>query len=137
MPGEPVEDSNMELRPTELTALLIAPNRELAQQFQLAAPEVRAFQVLADSKTYPTEQTLDLRLRQLKPDVVLLDVVSDLEVACGLIQFISSFRPVIHVVCLHTHNDSESILRVCSGQVARSSSARHFFRKPIARQLPG
>ena len=32
----------------EITALLIAPNRELAQQFLATLPQTRAFQILAD-----------------------------------------------------------------------------------------
>ncbi len=101
----------MELRPTELTALLIAPDRELAQQFTATLPETRAFQILADSKTYPPEQTLDIRLRQLNPDVVLLDVASNLDQACEIIRFVASVRPPVHVICLHRSNDSEAILR--------------------------
>lgn len=96
---------------TELTALLIAPKRDLAEQFLSTLNETRSFQILADLKSYPPQQTLDIRLRQLKPDVVLLDVATSLEVASDLIRFISSFRPVTQVVGLHTHNDSRAIVQ--------------------------
>ena len=95
----------------ELTALMISPNRDLAEQFLATLHETRAFQILADLKSYPPQQTLDIRLRQLKPDVVLLDVATNLDLASELIRFIASFRPVTQVVGLHTHNDSEAIVR--------------------------
>ena len=60
----------------EITALLIAPNRELAQQFLATLPQTRAFQILADLKSYPPQQTLEIRARQLKPNVVLLDLAT-------------------------------------------------------------
>src|SRR6266404_7646556 len=95
----------------EITALLIAPNRDLAQQFLATLPQTRAFQILADLKSYPPHQTLEIRARQLKPDVVLLDLSSDLAVATELIRFIATLTPGVHVVGLHTNNDSSAILQ--------------------------
>ncbi len=95
----------------EITALMIAPNRDLAQQFLATLPQTRAFQILADLKSYPPHQTLEIRTRQLKPDVVLLDLASDLAVATDLIRFIATLTPAVHVVGLHTHNDSPAILQ--------------------------
>src|SRR6202051_337883 len=90
---------------SQITALLIAPNRDLAQQFLATLPQTRAFQILADLKSYPPHQTLEIRTRQLKPDVVLLDLASDLAVATELVRFIATLTPPVHVVGLHTHND--------------------------------
>jgi pilus assembly protein CpaE len=90
---------------------MIAPKRDLAEQFLATVSETRAFQILADLKSYPPQQTLDIRLRQLKPDLVLLDVATNLEVASDLIRFIATFRPVTQVVGLHTHNDSQAIVQ--------------------------
>ncbi len=95
----------------EMTALLIAPNRELAQQFLDTLPQTRAFQILADLKSYPPQQTLDIRARQLKPNVVLLDLATDLAAAVELIRWIAGFNPPVHVVGLHTHNDSQVIVQ--------------------------
>jgi len=95
----------------QITALLIAPNRELAQQFLATLPQTRAFQILADLKSYPPSQTLEIRARQLKPDVVLLDLASDLAAAIELIRFIAALNPPVHAVGLHTHNDSQTILQ--------------------------
>lgn len=96
---------------TELTALSISPNREMAQQFAATLSTTRAFHILAELKTYPPLQTLDIRLRQLRPDLVFLDLASDLDKAAELIEFIAAVRPPIHVIGLHTHNDSGAILR--------------------------
>jgi pilus assembly protein CpaE len=95
----------------EITALLISPNRELADQFSQSVARVRGFQVVSDLKVYPTQQTLEMRMRQLRPDVVLLDLATDLEAACDLIRYISAQKPPIQVVGLHVKNDSDAILR--------------------------
>jgi pilus assembly protein CpaE len=95
----------------EITALLIAPNRALAQQFLNTIPQTRAFQILADLKSYPPQQTLDIRARQLRPDVILLDLATDLAAAMETIHWIAGFNPPVHVVGLHTHNDSQVILQ--------------------------
>ncbi len=96
---------------SQITALLIAPNRDLAQQFVATLPQTRAFQILADLKSYPPLQTLEVRARQLKPSVILLDLASDLAVAIELIRFIAGLQPGVQVVGLHTHNDSDAILQ--------------------------
>ena len=96
---------------TELTALSIAPDRELASQFTVTLPLTRVFHILAELKSYPPDQTLDIRLRQLRPDVVFVDLASDLDRACELIEFVAAFKPPIFVIGLHKQNDSNAILR--------------------------
>ena len=96
----------------ELRAVLIAPDRELAGQLCRTLPETRAFQIVADLKKYPSEQTLEIRLRQFQPEVILLDVSSDTETACGLIRWLSSLRPPVPVVGLDTANRPEMVMRV-------------------------
>src|ERR1700677_4785210 len=95
----------------EITALLIAPDRGLAQQFLDTLPQTRAFQILADLKSYPPQQTLDIRARQLRPNIILLDLATDLTAAVELIRWIAGFNPPVHVVGLHTSNDSHVILQ--------------------------
>ena len=95
----------------ELTALLICPNRALAQQFTSSLAENRAFNILADVKTYPTPQALDMRVRQLRPDLILLDLTSNLETALGLMPYITSFRPTVHIIGLHSSSEAEVIMR--------------------------
>jgi len=95
----------------EITALLIAPDRGLAQKFLETLPQTRGFQILADLKNYPPPETLEIRARQLKPQVVLLDLGSDPETAVELVRSIAGLNPAVHVVGLHTHNDSQTILK--------------------------
>ncbi|MDP9114913.1 MAG: P-loop NTPase [Acidobacteriota bacterium] len=96
---------------SQITALLIAPNRDLAQQFVATLPQTRAFQILADLKSYPPAQTLEIRIRQLKPHAILLDLATDLTVATELIRFITGLTPPVQVVGLDTRNDSDAILQ--------------------------
>lgn len=95
----------------EIAAVLIAPNRDLAQQFLATVPQTRGFQILADLKNYPPQQTLEIRARQLKPQVVLLDLASDLSAATELIRFVTTLTPPVHVIGLHTANDAAAILQ--------------------------
>jgi hypothetical protein len=44
----------------QLTALLIAPNRDLARQFMAAAEQARVFQVTSELKAYPAGQALEM-----------------------------------------------------------------------------
>jgi pilus assembly protein CpaE len=99
------------LNDAEITALLIAPNRELAHTLIASLPATRGFQVVADLKSYPPPQTLEMRLRQLKPDVVLLDLSTNLEGALELIRFLTSLTPPVHVVGLDVRSDSQIILQ--------------------------
>jgi pilus assembly protein CpaE len=94
-----------------LTALAIIPDRELASQFAAALERTRSFQILSEFKSYPSQQSLEIRVRQTKPDVILLDLASDLDQACELIRWVSSFNLQTHVVGLHVRNDSDAILR--------------------------
>src|SRR5260370_16412106 len=112
----------MNHRATEITALLIAPDRTLADQFTKTLTGTRAFQVIGDLKTYPSEQTLDMRLRQLRPDVVLLDVASNLDAACELIRYLASLKEPVYVIGLHTANNSDAILKTL-----RAGSTEFFF----------
>lgn len=95
----------------ELTAILICQDRELASVFTRSVENSRSFQIMADLKGYPPRQTLEIRLRQVQPDVVLLDLSSSLDAACELIQIITQVAPLTHVIGLHNANDSEALLR--------------------------
>jgi pilus assembly protein CpaE len=95
----------------EITALLVAPDRDLAGKFLATLPQTHAFQILADLKSYPQAQTLEIRMRQLKPAVILLDLASDPSQALDLVRFVSSMPAAVLVVGLHTNNDSQAILQ--------------------------
>ena len=95
----------------ELTAILICQDRELANVFIRSVENSRSFQIMADLKGYPPRQTLEIRLRQVQPDVVLIDLVSSLDAACELIQIITQVSPLTHIIGLHNANDSDALLR--------------------------
>jgi pilus assembly protein CpaE len=92
-----------------LTALLVCPNRELGRQL-LSVPAANRVQVLAELHTYPAPKVLDMRLRQIDPDLVILDVASDPAKAAQLIPGItgSSTAPIL---ALHLENDAGAIVR--------------------------
>jgi len=94
----------------ELTALLVAPDRELAEAFLETLPKAHTCQILSDLKSYPSPQTLDIRLRQLRPDIILIDVATNLDNAAELIRFAASLPHAPQIVGLHRQNDSRSIL---------------------------
>ncbi|MBI5085743.1 MAG: AAA family ATPase [Acidobacteria bacterium] len=93
-------------REPALAALLIAEDRELAAQLNEALTEARVFEVQSELKSYPQEHTLEIRLRQIQPEVVLLDLGSSFAVAERLIRFISSFQPAVQVIGLHRSMDN-------------------------------
>lgn len=95
----------------EITALLISPDRALAESFRGGVAGARIFQILADLKNYPAPQALEVRIRQLKPDVVLLDLATNLDTAVALIQFLAAMQPPVHSVGLHSSKDSQAVLR--------------------------
>lgn len=94
----------------ELTVLLVAPDRELAEAFLATLPMTHAFQVLSDLKSYPSAQTLDIRMRQLRPDLLMIDLGSNTETACELIRLAAGLAHAPQIVGLHKNNDSRSIL---------------------------
>ncbi|HTS46452.1 MAG TPA: P-loop NTPase [Bryobacteraceae bacterium] len=101
----------MTRRAPALTALSILPDRELAIQFASAIERSRSFQILSEFDSYPSQQALEVRLRQTRPDVVLLDLATNLDQACDLIRAIGTLSLQTQIVGLHVRNDSDAILR--------------------------
>lgn len=95
-----------------LTALLICPDREIQQRFHASQQQSRNFQVLGEFKSYPSPATLEVRLRQHSPDVVLIDVASDFKTACDLVRFVAAYKPAVHAVGLHRASDSTVLVQV-------------------------
>jgi pilus assembly protein CpaE len=94
----------------DLQSLLIAPDRGMAEQFLQTGPVLRAFQIVADLKAYPSIQSLDVRLRQYDPDVVLLDVATDPVAAALLIARVIETRPGTQIVALHSRSDKDAVV---------------------------
>ncbi len=95
----------------DLTAILICQDRDLASALTQSVEASRSFQIMADLKSYPPKQTLEIRLRQVQPDVVLLDLASNLDSACELIEIIGRVAPATNVIGIHRKNDSDALLR--------------------------
>lgn len=94
----------------DLQSVLIAPDRNLAEQFLETVSTLRAFQIVADLKSYPVGQSLDVRLRQYDPDVVLLDVATDPAIAAQLIARILETRSGVQIVALHSRSDKDAVV---------------------------
>lgn len=94
----------------ELTGILIAPDRELAVQFKESLTLSKAFQVLVDLKTYPSRHTLEIRLRQMNPDIVLIDLATNHSLAADLIRFLAEGNTSVQVVGLSPRNDPGMLL---------------------------
>lgn len=103
--------SNATTQRVRLTALLIAPDKQLSRQFLDRVPEAHAFQIAAEIKTYPNRKTLEIRLEQVRPDVLLIDLASNLEAACDVIREAAACAPGCRIAGLHWTNDSEAILK--------------------------
>jgi pilus assembly protein CpaE len=112
-------------QPAELAALLIAQDRDLAQQFHLSVSQTRAFQIVEDLKRYPSEQMLETRLRQFRPAVVLVDLAADPETGFSLIRFLASRTPPVAVIGLDHTSRPEIVMR------ALSLGAGEFFAAPF------
>ena len=96
---------------SQLAALLLCPNRELASQFMAAAHDKSTFRVTADAKEYPSPQALETRLREGQPDVLLIDLGTDSEKAVELIAVVAGLQPSVYVVGLHVSNDAGLVIR--------------------------
>ena len=95
----------------QMHALLVSPDRALAQQFRDVATEALTFGISAEVQTYPAPETLQTRMREAGAEVLLLDVGTDLETAATLIRQASALKAAIPVIALHRSNDSQAILK--------------------------
>lgn len=99
------------VRHSQMNALLISPDRALAQQFRAIATEAGTFGIAAEVQTYPAPETLQTRMREAGAEVLLLDVATDLDTAAALIRRASASTPSIPSIALHRNNDSQAILK--------------------------
>ncbi|HYP07906.1 MAG TPA: AAA family ATPase [Bryobacteraceae bacterium] len=101
----------MRARGPQIRALMVSPDRRIADEFLESLGRGRGFEIVGDLRAYPKAANLDTRNRQLRPDVMLLDVATDLDAASDLIRAVTSQKPPVHVIGLHSQNNSEAILR--------------------------
>ena len=95
----------------QMQALLISPDRALAQRFRAVATDAGTFGISTDVYTYPAPETLQTRMREAGAEVLLLDVATDLETAAALIRHASTLKPPVPAIALHRSNDSQAILK--------------------------
>jgi pilus assembly protein CpaE len=94
-----------------LSALLICPDREIARQIARPSGDVRSFEILSELRSYPADQTLEMRVRQIQPEVVLLDMASDFDAASAVLRKLTQWQPPVHVVALHASNEAPTVIR--------------------------
>ena len=94
-----------------LAALMICPDRGLSQAFQAGTARSQSFQVTEDLTAYPTANQLDSKLRQLRPDVLLLDLGTQPDAAMTLIGVAAALTPSIYVIGLHSVSDATLIIQ--------------------------
>jgi len=94
-----------------LAALIICPDRGLSQAFQAGTARSQHFQIAEDLTAYPTTQQLDSKLRQLRPDVLLVDLGSHPDAAMSLIGVAASMNPPVYVIGLHSTSDATLIMQ--------------------------
>lgn len=95
-----------------VTALLVSADSALTRQFTEAAARRRLFRVASQLDSYPSSQALVQKLRQIRPEVLLLDVATDLQAAAELTAAAVAGVPGLLVVGLHHSNDAQAILTV-------------------------
>jgi pilus assembly protein CpaE len=96
---------------SQMNALLISPDRTVAQQFAAVANSAGTFEILTELQSYPAPETLATRMTQAGAEVLLLDVATDLDTAAALIRHASALRPAIPAIALHRSNDAQAILK--------------------------
>jgi pilus assembly protein CpaE len=98
-------------RSRRFRAFVIAPNRALGQQLLARAGERPDLEIAHQLDSYPSFEALAAPARALRPDLVFLDLASDLDTACGLIRSLTTLCPDIHVIGLSEHRDSDVLMR--------------------------
>jgi len=105
-------ESAPKTRPPRFSALLISPNRSLGGQLLARTAEGFDLAVTHRLDSYPSLGALAALVGSGKPDLVFLDLATDLEAACGLIRALARLHPDIYVVGLDKHKDPETVMKV-------------------------
>ncbi len=98
-------------RRTALRGILIAPDAELGARFSEGIGELSTFELLLELKSYPSGQTLSLRIKQLQPDVVIVDAGTSLAEALRVIAHTAQTSPQVSVVAIDRRSNSDTIVR--------------------------
>ncbi|MBM3726655.1 MAG: response regulator [Acidobacteria bacterium] len=98
-------------RESALTAILVSPDRAIARSLIAANAKAKALQILGDLKVYPTPQTLDMRLRQLEPDTVLVDLATGLDQGLEVIRHCAAREKPPVLIGIHATSHPDAVVR--------------------------
>ena len=76
-------ESAPKTRPSRFSALLIAPNRSLGGQLLARTGEGLDLAVTHQLDSYPSPEALAALVGSSKPDLVFVDLATDIDAACG------------------------------------------------------
>src|SRR4051794_28446803 len=93
-----------------IRALLICPDKQMSEQFSASLLCEHTFDTAAECGSYPSGASLETRVRQLKPEIVLLDIATDCPVATQLIRTAVALTPPVLVAGLHSNTDPQAIV---------------------------
>ena len=114
--------------------LFICPDRGLFQNLTSLLAEATPGSPFIDLKAYPNRRALSDVVLKERPNICFLDVGSNRDTAQGVIADLSSVKPSMPVVAIHTSNDPDLILR-CLRQGAREFLFQPFTEEQVAAAL--
>jgi pilus assembly protein CpaE len=94
----------------ELTVLAVTPDPVLLAALRRSPAIAATFSVLAGWDTYPSANALEIRLRQIEPHFVLVDVSTDLAAGCDLMRTLASRTPAVLSVAVHREQNTEAVV---------------------------
>ncbi len=109
-----------------LTAILISPDQDLAQQIAAALQGLDGLSIVSHLAQYPSSHELAEGVRRVQPDVIMIDVSSDRDPGLRLIAQVVDYWPNISAVGLSRGNEPESILQCLR------SGASEFLSSPFS-----
>jgi len=96
--------------PRPVPVLLVSPDRRLAGLFTEAAAAAGCFEVLAELGKYGPASMIEIRMRQLRPAAVVVDLATDAEAACEVIRLAGRQDPPVVALGLDYSSRPEVVM---------------------------
>lgn len=96
--------------PRPVPVLLVSPDRRLAGLFTEAAATAGCFEVLAELNKYGPASMVEIRIRQLRPAAVVVDLATDAAAACEVIRLAGCQEPPVVAVGLDYSGRPEVVM---------------------------
>lgn len=96
--------------PRPVPVLLVSPDRRLANLFTEAAAAVGCLEVLAELNKYGPASMIEIRMRQLRPAAVVVDLATDAAAACEVIRLAGRQEPPVVAVGLDYSGRPEVVI---------------------------